>query len=65
MEGARSEDVDVAFDGAPAGGEDVDGEGGVVAGGCSGFDRCIRDGSGRGEADDGGEGGEHSDLHFG
>lgn len=63
--GTNSEDVDVAFDGALGGREDVDGKIGVEACDSAGGDWDIRDRRGRGNAEDREGGGEECEFHGG
>lgn len=59
----NSEYVDVAFDGAFVGCEDVDCERGVVGSDSAGCDGGVRDGSGRGYTEECEGSGEECELH--
>lgn len=61
--GTNSEDVDVAFDGALGGREDVDGKIGVEACDSAGGDGDFRDGRGGGNAEECEGGGEECEFH--
>lgn len=62
--GTNSEDVDVAFDGAFVGREDVDCEGGVEACDRTGLQWDLGDWGGGGEAQESEGGGEKWEFHI-